>query len=823
MGVQGIAGHGRVSQSLEGINQNFHAFTRDIGQTGSIFIDPQFLKSIDVTRGGSSGTGALGSLGSSVDFKYLDLEDILRPGKDFGGMVRGSTGFSKYSNGQQPSGSFFLGGRNERWEAMVGASHSKNDFYKIGDNISNDELMHGIHGRNLWFYHGADSSIHDINQHGPCRYHAHGYVGMSNCGLTTDQAKWLKQAAKNPLKGTQKETDSQMLRLRHYFNDDHDQSLELFVFSSKAKYETDQQPSIWVPVNENSTKDNWWVDGEASWHDYPWSVRTQLRNQVASLKWKGSFSEIFNPEVQIFHERQDRKQNWTGASDGFSANQPLHYFTDVGSTGIKLSNTSRLESEVIGPFRLDAGLEFRQARKKVDSETESEYYERYLLETQGRDVDIMRFDPDSRTDTLGLALSLSTEGPGPWQASAGIGFQRVWLDVLNPVFTEGNIGQEGVVYGTSYWRKYYRGLGYSGNELKELAAAATAESGAKIKTDPQYGNLRTVRGRRDHQWNLKSANVGVSYSPPGTGLTFYTQAGYSERAPTSNEMYMHGELNRADFYANPYLEPEENLSLQLGMNYKKEGWIATSDRLDVGVNFYRNRIRNYITWGPMVAEGYPWPGIGNDQASVNNLNPFVRQGVELNLAYRQPLFYVRTNLTLPIRHDNKLCSWQVPSGRAYQTGTTSDGGNSYTDIGKGKRLCYSSWNWMEAGTIEPIRGSLTAALTPMQGRLELGGTMHYRGRQRAAYWYDRDVQNDYHLGTQAGQTQPIPSQSQFIETYLWPKVIKFDLFVNYQFNDQLRAGIYLANVTNKMEATPTTWGYNFYPGRTLTANLEYRF
>ena len=100
VGVQGIAGHGRVSQSLEGINQNFHAFTRDIGQTGSIFIDPQFLKSIEVTRGGSSGTGALGSLGSSADFKYLDLEDILRPGKDFGGMVRGSTGFSKYSNGQ---------------------------------------------------------------------------------------------------------------------------------------------------------------------------------------------------------------------------------------------------------------------------------------------------------------------------------------------------------------------------------------------------------------------------------------------------------------------------------------------------------------------------------------------------------------------------------------------------------------------------------------------------------------------------------------------------------------------------------------------------
>ena len=62
-----------------------------------------------------------------------------------------------------------------------------------------------------------------------------------------------------------------------------------------------------------------------------------------------------------------------------------------------------------------------------------------------------------------------------------------------------------------------------------------------------------------------------------------------------------------------------------------------------------------------------------------------------------------------------------------------------------------------------------------------------------------------------------------MDTYIWPRVVKFDLFINYQFSDRLKAGIYLANVTNKMEATPTTWGYNFYPGRTLTANMEYRF
>ncbi|WP_168734329.1 TonB-dependent receptor plug domain-containing protein [Pseudothauera nasutitermitis] len=821
VGVQGIAGHGRVAQSLEGINQNFHAFTRDIGQTGSIFIDPQFLRSIDVTRTGSTGTGALGSLGASVNFEYLDVDDILLPGKSFGGMVRGSTGFSKYGNGQKPSGSFFLGGRNERWDAMVGASRSKNDPYRIGDNISNDDLMHSMHGRNMDFRQSFDNRI-NVNEHGPCRYLANGYIGLANCGLTAQQAKWLKQAAKEPLKGTQRENESQMLRLRHYLQDPYNQSLELFVSSSKAKYQTDQQPAIYVPLDENSTPDDYWADGDASWFDQPWSVRAQLKSQVAALKWKGNFSELINPRVQIYHEKQDRKQNWTGASDGYGAHQPMHYFTDISSTGIKLSNDSHFDAGLLGPLRLDIGAEYRHARKRVDSLTESEYYEKWLQST-GRDIDVMRFDPDSRTKTAGLSLALSTAGDGPWQANASVGFQRVWLDVLNPVYGVGNISQAGVEYGTSYWRNHYRNLGYSGAELRELAAAATAESQARLRTDPSYGGTRTVREQQDHKFDLKSASLGLSYTPRGTGLTFYGQVGYSERAPTSNEMYMHGQIYRATFYANPHLRPEENLSFQLGMNYQNGNWLADNDRLAVGINLYRNRIYNQIIWGPFLVEGEPWSGVGNGSGSVNNLNDFIRQGIELNLAYKQPLFYVRSNLTLPIRHNNKTCSWQVPSGRAYLTGTTADGGISYTDIGKGERLCYSSWNWMETGIVEPIRGSLTAALTPYQGRLEMGGTVHFRGKQRSAYWYDRDVQNDYHLGQQAGQTQPIPDKSQFVDAYLWPKVVKFDLFVNYQFSDQLKAGIYLANVTNKMEATPTTWGYNFYPGRTLTANMEYRF
>jgi len=122
-----------------------------MGQTGSIFVDPQFLKGIDVSRGGSTGTGTLGSLGSSVDFQYLDVDDILRPGKNLGGMVRGSVGLGEYRNGQKPSGSFFLAGRDERWEWMLGAAQSKNDAYRIGRRFNQRRMMRDASAGNTFF------------------------------------------------------------------------------------------------------------------------------------------------------------------------------------------------------------------------------------------------------------------------------------------------------------------------------------------------------------------------------------------------------------------------------------------------------------------------------------------------------------------------------------------------------------------------------------------------------------------------------------------------------------------------------------------------
>lgn len=823
--VQGIAGHGRVSQSLEGINQNFHAFTKDIGQTGSIFVDPGLLSSIDVNRGVHTSTGTLGSLGASVDFKYMDLDDILLPGKSFGGMIRGSTGFSKYRNGEKPSGSFFLGGRNERWDVMVGASDSSNDAYRIGSSFDRGDMLRNFHARNLQYVDGL-YPFRDTKDN--CRYlgiagPTKGFQdGFNNCQLTPERLDALKQAAKSgALKGTQRDADAQMLRVRHFFDDANNQSLELFATANSAKYQTDQQPSIWLKTPDGEVVMPGTENG-AIWGAQPWSVGAELKSQVVSLKYKGEFSDLINPSVQLFHETQDRKQRWVALTGSVAVGEDMHYFVENKSFGLKLANASHFDTGALGPLRLDAGIEIARRNKKVDSLGEDEWYGRWVEETTGVKYVGQKWDPDSRADTTGFSLALSTEGDSPWQATAGIGWQRVSMDAYDLRYIVGDVKKAGTQLNQMYW---FEKLVSEGVPFLE-AISQSAELERQQREEFGGGTRVTDTHDENKKYNLKQAHFSLQYTKPGTGLTTYASIGYSERAPTSNEMYINGTWMRQGFTTNPDLEPEKNLTLNLGVNYQRKAWLMDRDSLSVGLGFYRNRIRNYIGYGPILrANESTTPSYKSNGfiSNVNNLEPVIRQGLELNLAYQQPLFYVRANLTLPLRHDNKTCSWQSPSGQGYHRTTDSQGNVTYTGIGKGDRLCYSSWNWMEANLIEPINGSLTAALTPYAGRLELGGTLHYRGKQRASYWYNDSFQSRGAAHPSNSSSSALPDDEGWLKANLYPRVMKLDLFVNYRFSDNLKAGIYVANLTNKMDATPTSLGYNFYPGRTVTAHMEYRF
>jgi len=456
-----------VAQSLEGIRQDFQAFAKDIGQTGSIFIEPNFLRSIDVTRGVNTSTNTLGSLGASVDFRYLDVDDILLPGKDFGGMLRGTTGFSKYSNGQKPSGQLFLGARSERWEAMIGASDAESEAYRTGSNFNDGDMLKYFQATNTNIPGRSGGNGELITA---CRYLVLGVTGgirdrMSNCQFTPEELRLFKQAAKSgALPGTEKKTDSQMLRVRHFFNDELDQKLEFFAAASHAKFQTDQNPRI-IETTDGS---------DAYWGRDPWTIRANFDSHVYSLKYTANMTSLINPEVQVYREQQERQQRWTGLLGSEAVGQDLHYFTDTHATGIKFSNASHFSVPLIDGLRLDTAFEFRRADKEVNTFTEEDY-RKLARARRGLDYLALKWDTDDRVTRHGIALNISTENNSAWQVSLGGGWQRVKLDVYSPAFRTGNIARAGR---TPTWISFYpkyRSQGYSNAEARALALAEARE------------------------------------------------------------------------------------------------------------------------------------------------------------------------------------------------------------------------------------------------------------------------------------------------------------------------------------------------------------
>ncbi|MFT4252985.1 MAG: TonB-dependent receptor [Caulobacter sp.] len=831
VGVQGIAGHGRVVQQLEGISQNFHAFTADVGQTGSIFIDPMLLAGIDVTRGGTVGTATLGGLGGAVNFRYMDVDDILEPGETFGGLARMSTGVGYSANGQKPAGSAFVAGRTGRLEWMAGGAYVDNDAYRVGSNFSMKDMAENFRGDNLKFYDG----VNDIKPAGGCDYTGiTGMVGsatrdgLSSCRLSSQQLTYLKQAADSgALDGTEKRTYSAILRLGYDFGDAANQRLDLFAVTSGARYRTEQAPSVRLP----GAWDGGQTGDPAYWGDDPWDVGTDLKSTVVSLQYGAAFSELFNPKVRAYFERQKRDQDWVGLSGSYAYGVPLYYDVENKSFGLKLDNASHFTTRFTGPLRLDVGLEARRMDKSVQSLTEWEYLKVYQA-TLGNDITVPKWDPDARTDTISAAVSLSTEGSGPLQVTAGFGWQHVDLTVYDPVYQTGNhqgVGTNDYVTQLATLRAYYRSLGYSSSVARTMAIADLDGYTDQWYIEPGQGVARYVTGDRKHDFDLKSGHFSLEYRPEGTGLTGRAQVSYNERAPTSNEMYSSGVWNLVMFVTNPDLKPEKNLSVQVGADYARSGLFGAEDRLKIGAIFYRNMIDNYIGYGPIASRdsylvyqsalAIATPSHGGI-ASVNNLETVVRQGFEVNLDYSRPLFNLRGAVTLPLRRDNKMCSWYSPSGRSYVQTTNADSTSTYTEGGHADRLCYSGWNWMETSLIQPVTGAFTATFTPMGDRLELGATAHYRGRQRSAYYYVEGAQAD---ASRVNSLKPLPDGDGWLTVNLFPKVVKFDLFANYKVTKDVKLGLYVANVTNEMEATPTTFGYNFYPGRTLKASMEVRF
>ena len=79
--IRGLGGE-RVVVRLDGARQNFNAEHK-----GRLFVDPLFLKKIDVLRGPGSALFGTGALGGVVDMETVGAADFLKPGQNIGSQI----------------------------------------------------------------------------------------------------------------------------------------------------------------------------------------------------------------------------------------------------------------------------------------------------------------------------------------------------------------------------------------------------------------------------------------------------------------------------------------------------------------------------------------------------------------------------------------------------------------------------------------------------------------------------------------------------------------------------------------------------------------
>ncbi|MBS0232163.1 MAG: TonB-dependent receptor [Proteobacteria bacterium] len=105
--IRGFEGQGRVNMTIDGVRQNFRFTGHDA--SGFTYVDPLLLASIEVQRGAVSTAGGAGALAGTADFHTLDVDDVLKPGRNAGGLAllswgSNGVGFSEMGAGAIRSG-----------------------------------------------------------------------------------------------------------------------------------------------------------------------------------------------------------------------------------------------------------------------------------------------------------------------------------------------------------------------------------------------------------------------------------------------------------------------------------------------------------------------------------------------------------------------------------------------------------------------------------------------------------------------------------------------------------------------------------------------
>ncbi len=88
--IRGIQGQGRNNVMVDGTRQNAARYGGYAGINSAVYVDPELIAEISVEKGPSGGVHGAGAIGGVVNMRTLEARDLIKPGREAGGQVRGS-------------------------------------------------------------------------------------------------------------------------------------------------------------------------------------------------------------------------------------------------------------------------------------------------------------------------------------------------------------------------------------------------------------------------------------------------------------------------------------------------------------------------------------------------------------------------------------------------------------------------------------------------------------------------------------------------------------------------------------------------------------
>ncbi|MBS7532629.1 TonB-dependent receptor [Ancylobacter sonchi] len=116
--IRGFQGFGRVNMMIDGVRQNFRFVGHEA--SGFAYVDEQLLAGVDIARGAVSTAGGAGALAGAADMRTLGVDDIIKPGNNWGAISNLTWG----SNG--------VG-----WKEMFAGAAKLNDRVSVAGAIAN--------------------------------------------------------------------------------------------------------------------------------------------------------------------------------------------------------------------------------------------------------------------------------------------------------------------------------------------------------------------------------------------------------------------------------------------------------------------------------------------------------------------------------------------------------------------------------------------------------------------------------------------------------------------------------------------------------------